>query len=253
MNRHERHNALVGLLGERQQVEVEAVAIELRVSVATIRRDLDHLAEQQLLTRTRGGAVARTVAYDLPQRYRSVRRLAQKQRIAEAAAAMVGPSMVIGLNGGTTTTEVARAIGEPGGCTVTIVTNALNIAGELAARPHIKVVTTGGVVMPQSYELVGPLAGRVLREVSLDIAFIGVDAVDPALGASAHSEHEASTNALLAQRARRLVVVADSRKLGTRAFARICAPAEIDLLVTDSEAPEQAAEFTRRGVRVLQV
>ncbi|GAA4659979.1 DeoR/GlpR family DNA-binding transcription regulator [Streptomyces buecherae] len=259
MNRYERHNMLLGLLAERRQLEVDSVAAELDVSAATIRRDLDHLAEQRLLTRTRGGAVAHTVAYDLPLRYKAMRHGEEKERIGRAAAGLVSRGMVVGLNGGTTTTEVARAIAtrtdgpdkadEP---VVTIVTNALNIANELAVRPHVKIVATGGVAMPQSYELIGPLAGHILREISLDIAFIGVGALHPELGASAHDEGEASINALLAGQARKLVVVADSSKLGEQAFARICAVSAIDVLVTDSNAPEQAKRFEERGVTVIQ-
>ncbi|GAA3377683.1 DeoR/GlpR family DNA-binding transcription regulator [Streptomyces sannanensis] len=250
---------MLKLLAERRQLEVESVAEELDVSPATIRRDLDHLAEQQLLTRTRGGAVAHTVSYDLPLRYKSVRQSSEKERIARAAAAMVRRGMVVGLNGGTTATEVARALAtrpdwpekadEP---LLTIVTNALNIANELAVRPQVKVVATGGVAMPLSFELVGPLAGLILREVSLDIAFLGVDAVDAENGASAHNEHEANINALLAARARRLVVVADSSKLGGHAFTRICETSAIDTLITDSGAPDEVRKFEERGVTVVQ-
>ncbi|MGW8672533.1 DeoR/GlpR family DNA-binding transcription regulator [Streptomyces niveus] len=263
MDRYARHNTLLELLAERGRLDVDDAAAELAVSAATVRRDLDHLAEQQLLTRTRGGAAAHSVSYGLPPRYKSVGRSAEKQRIGGAAAALVRRGMVIGLNGGTTTAEVARAVatradladapGRGGEPAVTLVTNALNIAHELAVRPHIKIVTTGGVAMPQSYELVGPLARHILGEVSLDIAFIGADAVDPEAGASAHSEHEASINALLAARARRLVVVADSSKLGTPAFARICPTDAIDTLITDTGAPDRASLFEERGVNVVQV
>nr|WP_202450182.1 DeoR/GlpR family DNA-binding transcription regulator [Streptomyces sp. SID4917] len=251
---------MLELLTERHQLEVDAVAAELGVSVATVRRDFDHLAEQRLLTRTRGGAIAHSVSYDLPLRYKAVRHASEKERIARAAAAMAERGMVIGLNGGTTTSEVARAIatradlqGTPDDPAITIVTNALNIAHELAVRPHIKIVTTGGVAMPQSYELVGPLARHILGEISLDIAFLGVDALDAESGAGAHNEHEASINALLAERAERLVVVADSSKLGARAFARICPVEDIGTLITDTGAPELTARFEERGVPVVQV
>ncbi|MFD7894758.1 DeoR/GlpR family DNA-binding transcription regulator [Streptomyces sp. NPDC059743] len=260
MNRHERHTTLLELLTERHQLEVDAIAAELGVSVATVRRDFDRLAEQRLLTRTRGGAIAHSVSYDLPLRYKAVRHASEKERIARAAAAMAERGMVIGLNGGTTTSEVARAIatradlqGTPDDPAITIVTNALNIAHELAVRPHIKIVTTGGVAMPQSYELVGPLARHILGEISLDIAFLGVDALDAESGAGAHNEHEASINALLAERAERLVVVADSSKLGARAFARICPVEDIGTLITDTGAPELTARFEERGVPVVQV
>ena len=115
-----------------------------------------------------------------------------------------------------------------------MVTNALNIATELAVRQHIKIVTTGGVARPQSYELTGPLATGVLEQVTLDLAILGVDAIDAAAGATAHHEGEASINRLMARQASKVVIVADSSKVGRRAFARICAAAEIDVLVTDT-------------------
>ncbi|MFI0776778.1 DeoR/GlpR family DNA-binding transcription regulator [Streptomyces sp. NPDC021212] len=260
MKRPERWNALLELLARDGKVEVDEAAAELAVSAATIRRDLDELARQQMLTRTRGGAVAHNMSYDLPLRYKTARRASEKQRIGAAVARMVEPGAVVGLNGGTTTTEIARAIAtrgelsgsEGGGPVVTVVTNALNIAHELAVRPHIKIVLTGGVARPQSFELMGPLATGVLAEVSLDLAVLGVDALDPERGAAAHHEGEAGINRLMAGRAARVVVAADSSKLGRRAFARICALDEIEVLVTDTGATEAAiAPYTEAGVRVI--
>ncbi|RNF92946.1 DeoR/GlpR family DNA-binding transcription regulator [Streptomyces botrytidirepellens] len=260
MKRPERWNALLELLGRDGRIEVEEAAAELAVSAATIRRDLDELAQQQMLTRTRGGAVAHNLSYDLPLRYKTARRASEKQRIGAAVARMVEPGAVVGLNGGTTTTEIARAIatrGElsdsvGGGPAVTVVTNALNIAHELAVRPHIKIVLTGGVARPQSFELMGPLATGVLAQVSLDLAILGVDALDPERGAAAHHEGEAGINHLMAERAARVVVAADSSKLGRRAFARICALDAIEVLVTDTGATEEAiAPYAEAGVRVI--
>src|SRR2546427_582203 len=83
---------------------------------------------------------------------------------------------------------------------------------ELARRQPIKIGTTGGVARPQSYELTGPLATGVLEQVTLDIAFLGVDGIDAVAGAMAHHEGEASTARLLAERAAQVVVAADSSK-----------------------------------------
>ncbi len=261
MDRYARWNALLELLTETGRVSVEDAAARLSVSQATIRRDFDQLAQQQMITRTRGGAVANGVSYDLPLRYKSAKHLSEKHRIGQAAAALVTPGMVVGINGGTTTTEAARALAARadrvgGGDTpgLTIVTNALNIANEMIVRSHIKIVVTGGVVRPQSYELVGPLATGILRELTLDMVLLGVDAVDVELGAAAHHEGEASINNLMAARARRVVVVADSSKLGKHAFARICPIDRVDTLVTDADAsPEVIAEFEAAGLRVLPV
>jgi DeoR family transcriptional regulator, aga operon transcriptional repressor len=260
MSRYRRWNDLLELLAADGQLSVEKAAQELGVSAATIRRDFVDLAAQQMLTRIRGGALAQAVTYDLPLRYKSERHPTEKQRIAVVAAAMVRPGQIVGLNGGTTTTEVARALavradlqaGGPLAPAVTVVTNALNIATELAVRQNIKLVATGGVARPQSYELIGPLATSVLEQVVLDVAILGVDGIDPEVGATAHHEGEASINALMTQRAARVIVTADSSKAGRRAFARICAATEVDVLVTDSGIdPAQAASLSDAGVRVV--
>ena len=260
MTRYRRLNDLLELLAEQGQVSVEQAAATLGVSAATVRRDFDDLAGQQMLTRIRGGAIARGVTYDLPLRYKTERHPNEKQRIAAVAAAMIPAGQVAGLNGGTTTTEVARALairadlqsGDPLAPALTVVTNSLNIAAELAIRPHIKIVVTGGVARPQSYELTGPLATGVLEQVVLDVAILGVDGIDAEAGATAHHEGEAAINRLMTRRAAMVVVAADSSKAGRRAFARICAAADVDVLVTDAGiGEEQAGRLTVEGVRVV--
>ena len=163
------------------------------------------------------------------------------------------------LNGGTTASEVARALAirpdlqdGTGAPEITVVTNAMNIANELVVRQHIKIVVTGGVTRGQSYELIGPFATLVLAELSLDWAILGVDALDPRAGATAHHEGEASINHLMATRAERVMIVADSSKLGQRAFARMCGLDEIDVIVTDRDAaPDALAPFADRGIRII--
>jgi DeoR family transcriptional regulator, aga operon transcriptional repressor len=259
VSRYRRWNDLLELLAAAGQLQVEDAAKALNVSAATVRRDFDELAKQQMLTRIRGGAVAQAVNYDLPLRYKSERQVSEKQRIGQLAASMVRAGQVVGLNGGTTTTEVARALATRpelshagAGSVVTVVTNALNIGTELAVRQHIKIVTTGGVARPQSYELTGPLATGVLDQVTLDVAFLGVDGIDAVAGATAHHEGEASINRLMGKQARKVVVVADSSKVGRTAFAVICGPAEIDVLVTDTGiAAADVALLEDAGIEVV--
>lgn len=259
MSRYRRWNELLELLATAGQLQVEDAAGALGVSAATIRRDFDELARQQMLTRIRGGAVAQGVNYDLPLRYKSERHPSEKHRIGAVAAGMIMAGQVAGLNGGTTTTEVARALATRSDLNppasspaVTVVTNALNIATELAVRQHIKIVATGGVARPQSYELTGPLATGVLEQVALDVAILGVDGIDAVAGATAHHEGEASTNRLMGRQASKVVIVADSSKVGRRAFARICTPGEIDVLVTDTGiTADDKARLKDAGVDVV--
>lgn len=155
--------------------------------------------------------------------------------------------MALGTGGGTT--ERAEPSEVP---LYTVVTNALNIAGELTVRPHFKIVMTGGVARGQTYELVGPLAEGVLNQVVLDIAVLGVDGVDPQLGVMTRHEDEAAVSRLFAERARKVVVVTDSSKMGQRAFARICGLDRIDVLVTDTGlAPDMAARLAESGIEVI--
>jgi DeoR family transcriptional regulator, aga operon transcriptional repressor len=259
VTQYRRWNALLDMVAVNGHVTVGEAARTLRVSSATIRRDLEQLAEQQMVVRTRGGAVANSVSYDLPLRYKTARHAVEKQRIGRAAAKLVAPGATVALNGGTTVSEVARALATRADMqhtsnapALTMVTNALNIASEMAVRQHVKIVLTGGVARGQSYELIGPLANLVLAELTFDWAILGVDALDAVSGASAKNEGEASINQIMADRASQVVIVADSSKLGQRAFARICPPERIDVLVTDSDVAETAvARFAERGIRVI--
>jgi DeoR/GlpR family transcriptional regulator of sugar metabolism len=260
---------LLDILGRDGRLDVGAASAELGVSAATIRRDLGHLSSQQLLTRTRGGAAPASVAYDLPLRYKSDRNAQQKVRIGAAAAALIPIGAVIGLNGGTTTSQVARALvtrpiqpaaesggslddGPDDGISYTVVTNALNIANDLAVRRTVKLVVTGGVARPSSYELIGPLAEPGLVRIHLDYAVVGVDGFDLAEGATADHEGEAAVTARMVARASTVVVVADSSKLGRSSFARVCTADAVRVLVTDSDADDTFIHSARTlGIEVV--
>lgn len=259
VNRSLRLASLLELLAERGQLQVDEIVAELGISPATARRDLDTLSEQQLLARTRGGALSLEVAFDLPIRYKSEQNTEQKQAIAQAASALVSKDQVVGLCGGTTSTAIAMALGsraditEPGGGTnLTIVTNAVNIASQLAMRPQIKTVLTGGVLNPRSYELVGPFTETTLQDLTIDIAFIGANGIDPQVGPTVHDELEAKVNSFMARRASRAVIVADSSKIGKRAFASINLARGYTTLITDRGiTDEQLRQFADSGLEVL--
>lgn len=258
MNRAARLIAVLDLLAETGEANVEDIITKFDVSAATARRDLDKLASQQLLTRTRGGAIRQSVAYDLPIRYKKEQYAPEKLRIAQAASALVQRGDVVGLCGGTTSTAVANALSlrsdlmeASSDHTLTIVTNAINIAAQLVVRPQIKTVVTGGVVQARSYELVGPYTDVVLEKITIDIAFIGVNGIDPVGGATVHDEREATVNSLMASRATRALIVADSSKIGCRAFASLD-PKTLNTLITDSGiTAEQRAAFAEHGIDVI--
>lgn len=261
MDRHQRLSALVDLIVDRGAIRVDDAVAELGVSAATVRRDLDALADQQLISRTRGGARANASTGDVPMRYRAVVKPNEKTAIARACANLIKPGEVIGCNGGTTTTLVAYEIGvrisaedefEENG--ITVVTNAVNIANDLVVRSRARVVVTGGVVRSRSYELIGPLADLVLPAINIDTLFLGINGLDPQAAIYANHEGEAAINAALVRAARRVVVVADSSKLTHPAFALIASIEAVDTLVTDSGAdPEIVRKLRAQNIEIILV
>ncbi len=245
LRRADRVSTILSRLSHDGSVDAGRLASEFAVSAATIRRDLQMLEDQKLLARTHGGAVASNIEYELPVRYRGGQHRDQKRAIARCAAARLphGP-LTIGFTGGTTTHEVARLVAER--FDLTVVTNALNIAIELALRPRLKLILTGGVSRTQSYELVGPLADHVLAGLNIGVAVIGVDGISVRGGLTTHDEVEAHTNFAMISRASRVIVVADGSKVGQDCLARICALSEVSELVTDSTADPSIVDAIRR-------
>jgi len=247
VGRQQRLSAILDRVGKDGSVDVKALATALGVSGATVRRDLQELSRSQLLVRTHGGALANDAA---PPQSETPHH-AEKRRIGHAAARLVDDNAVVGLTGGSTALELARAlVGRRG---ITVVTNAINIAAELVGRPGLRLVVIGGIVR-QSYELVGPAAEAMLANYHLDIAFIGVDGLTPEEGLTTHDEMEAQTDSTFLHRARRNVVIADSSKIGHVTFARISPLAGVDDIVTDRGASaEQLRALRNAGVRVVTV
>lgn len=251
-----RWRRVLDALAQRRTLSVNEAADLLGVSAATVRRDFGELARRQLATRTHGGVVASSVAYDLPARYRTSGD-DPRERIADAAAGRVVAGSVVAFNGGTTTTAVARRLGErpeirdAGEDAVTVVTNALNIASAMVLRPSIRTVVIGGVARPQSYELHGPFASRVLQDLLVDELFLGVDALGPE-GASCRHLGESVINSEMCAHAQRVTVVATAPKIGRVSLARICDLARVDALITDA-GDDAVAPLRDAGVDVTQV
>jgi len=249
--RAERLSAILDRVTADGRVDVADLSATLGVSGATVRRDLQALDRHQLVVRTHGGALAQQVGEEVPARLKAALRQPEKRRIGRAAADLVEDGSVVGMTGGTTALELARALADRRA--ITIVTNAIDIAAELAERRRLRLVVIGGIVR-QSLELVGPAAEAMLANYHLDTAFIGVDGLTPDEGCTTYDEMEAQTDLAFLRRARRVVVITDSSKLGRVTFARISHLDQVSAIVTDRGArPEQVDALRRAGVEVLTV
>jgi DeoR family transcriptional regulator, aga operon transcriptional repressor len=250
VKRNQRLNQIVSAIVARGSLDVVTLAEQFAVSQATIRRDLEVLEKQRLVSRTHGGATTHAAFNDLPLNYKTAQDLTEKRRIAQHALRFLDGARVIGLTGGTTVTEFARLLLDRDG--LTVVTNALNIATDLVVNPGLRVFAAGGEVRSSSQEAVGPAAESFLSDYNVDVSFLGVDGVDTDAGCTNYDPVGARVNAVLQQRARMNVVLADATKISKVALAQVCAMSDVDVLITDNRAPQPALDQIRRhGCRVV--
>jgi DeoR family transcriptional regulator of aga operon len=239
-------------------VAVGELADRLRVSPATVRRDLKVLQQRGLLHRTHGGAtpIDHSLYASLPldsSYEEQVRQHANaKRRIGLAAAALVDDGDTVALTPGTTTAQVARSIHNRKG--VTIIVTSVNVALELSNRQDLTVFVPGGFMRPSWFSLIGPSTIRAIRDFNIDKLFLGVNGIHPERGLTSANHDEAAVNRALVEQSRQKIAVADHTKLGAITSAVIAPTAMIDTLITDTETTDETlAPFRAIGIEVIQV
>ena len=242
-------------LEQRGFVRVRELSARFGVSTVTARNDLQALEERHLAQRVHGGAMP----VDRARWERSFEEVAsqhaaEKRAIGQAAAALVSPGESILLDVGTTTAAMASALVARSTLSdVTVITNGLSIALTLeAAHPRLSIVVTGGTLRPKQHSLVDPLAGSMLKGLSVDTVFLGCNGIDLDGGVTNINLPEADIKRAMIAVSRRCVVLADSTKLGTRALATVCEIDDVDVVVTDGAAdPDEIEALRARGVDVI--
>jgi DeoR/GlpR family transcriptional regulator of sugar metabolism len=214
----------------------------LGVSDMTVRRDLGSMASRGMLEKVHGGATAIAGRSTDEPGFEAKSSLEQpeKEGIAERAAQLVEPRTAIAISGGTTTWTLARLLGDVPG--LTVVTNSVPVADVLyrAGRSDQTVVLTGGMRTP-SNALIGPVAVSALRQLHVDMLFLGVHGMDARQGFTTPNLMEADTNRALMESAGKVVVVADHTKWGVVGLSSIGALEEADVLICDDRLSAEAA------------
>jgi DeoR family transcriptional regulator of aga operon len=233
----ERRRAILEIVNHEGRVLVQDLAPRFTTSQVTIRKDLEILHGQGLVYRTHGGALPVRAGALLDPSLREKEKLhrKEKQKIGAAAARLVKEGQSVVLDSGTTTTMIARTLREFQ--RLTVITNAVNIAADLAGT-KIEVILTGGILRENSFSLVGPLAEDTLRHLSADILFLGVDGFDVLFGLTTPNMLEAKVNRVMVEIARRTVVVCDSSKFGRRSLSLIAPPSAVHETITDGRIPK---------------
>ncbi len=250
-NTRSRRQQILQQLIEHGSVQVAELVGRYGVSAVTIRTDLGHFEEQGLATRTHGGAtLVRTPPQEQDIHEKDALNLPLKESIGSCAARLVQPGDNIIIDSGSTTMTLARHL--RGHRDVTVMTNGLNIAWELANAPGMNVLLTGGQLRKQSLSLQGSQAEASLNPYSFDTLFLGVDGLDLQFGLTTHDEAEARLNHRMVERARRIVVLTDASKFGRVSLHRIAYLDQIHAVITDAGIDEATREgLQRRGIDVL--
>jgi DeoR/GlpR family transcriptional regulator of sugar metabolism len=246
-----RLDRILAAVRETGQAAVSELSHSCGVSAVTIRRDLRELAEQGLLRRAHGGALLPAAAIPEPP---VIQRMAAghlwKEAIGRATAALVANGESVFIGSGSTTAYVARHLTDHQD--VTVVTNALNVAAELAPARGVTVVVTGGMLRPSELSLIGHITEQALREVRVDKVVIGMRAISLDAGLTNDYLPEVVTDRTILGMAPTLILVADHTKFGQVASAYVAPLEQVTTLVTDSGiAPQTLAGLRRLGVQVV--
>lgn len=251
----ERHRRIRRQLEERGSVHVADLARRMGVSEETIRRDLRALAAEGTAAIVHGGAILRRLtasgeAAIPPVERRQHVEQGPKSAIGARAAACVQDGQVVILDAGTTTLAVAQALRPEHH--LTVVTNSLVIAQVAAALPHATTYVVGGKLVPGSLSMIGPKARRDLATVRADWAFLGAAAIDVEGGFTSADPYEAEAKRAMIRAARRVAIVADHTKCGSRRFASFADAGDIHCMFTTAGIPSPVRRWLEAaGVEVV--
>ncbi|MFC4598455.1 DeoR/GlpR family DNA-binding transcription regulator [Cohnella hongkongensis] len=246
-------------LNARQQQMLEQISREgeVRVSVLkdtygvtemTIRRDLEKLEETGEVKRTFGGVIF--VGRDVALQERVGLLSEEKARIGRHAAALIKPGESVFIDGGTTTSQIARYL--PHGMSITVVTNSLTVVSELSGK-QIPVMMTGGMYLEATHSLSGPLAVQSIAGMAFHRAFLGTTGVTVEHGFSNSNIYEAEIKQLAVRQATETTIVADRSKFGTKMLISFAPLSGVQRIVTDREPDEPLALACRESGVLLEV
>jgi DeoR/GlpR family transcriptional regulator of sugar metabolism len=249
----ERQDHIARIVEEHGRARVTELAAQFGVSGVTIRKDLVVLEAEHRLVRTHGGALAidrsrPELSWEIRERLQTD----QKLWIGASGAALVHDGESIVLDASTTALSVARHLkGRGGWSQLTVVTNGLRIASELAGHPGITVLMLGGRVRWEAMSLVGQLGDGLFSRINVQKAFLGAAGFTVESGLADATDEEAQIKRSMVAAAREVIAIVDHTKWERAAFATFCPTDKISVVLTDEAAPDAMVRaLMGRGVQV---
>lgn len=247
-----RQAEILAIAREAGRVSVDDLSTRFAVTPQTIRRDLNEMCERRALTRVHGGAMIASTVENLAYEARKLVAQPHKRLIGEAAAALIPDQSSLFINLGTTTEQVARALSGRSG--LLVITNNLHVAVELYRSPGIEVIVAGGVVRGADGGVIGASAVEHIRQFRVDLAVIGISAIDPDGTLLDFDPREVQVSQAIIRNARRVMLVTDGSKFARSAPVRIAHLADVDVLVTDRLPSREVAGLCEaNGVELHEV
>ncbi|KIL38330.1 DeoR faimly transcriptional regulator [Gordoniibacillus kamchatkensis] len=245
---NDRQKQVMDQLNRAGEVKVTELKERFDVTEMTVRRDLEKLEQMGLVKRTFGGAIL--ASKDIALHDRSIVMAEEKSRIGQYAAALVQDGEAVFLDGGTTTLQVARHF--PAHASITVVTNAVNIAAELAEK-KISTIVVGGILVEATNSTVGPIAAETISRMVFDKIFLGATGVHSVHGFSNSNMYEAEIKRLAIQKSRESYVVIDHTKFGEQALFSFADLGHVHKIVSDQwpASEELAAALQAAGTEIL--
>lgn len=234
MYAEERRQAMADLIAQRGRLSVNELADVYAVTTETVRRDLSLLERAGIIRRVHGGAVPAQALTVLETAVgdRDLAQADQKDRIAKRALDLLpGPGSTVLLDAGTTTSRVATHL--PQDVALTVFTNAVPIAARLAGLSNVELHLLPGRVRRTTQAAVGEDTVAALDVLRADVVFLGTNGIHPELGLTTPDHSEAAAKRAMVRSGRRVVVLADSSKVGLEHTVRFAELRDVDVLVTD--------------------
>jgi DeoR family fructose operon transcriptional repressor len=246
----ERKVEIVNLLNTQGNVKVSELAKNYNVSEVTIRKDLQELEEEGLVKRVHGGAVlAHNAKFEPTFSEKASKLTDEKIAIGKLAASMIEDGDTIAIDAGTTTLQLAKYITARN---LTVITNSLDIAIELADRQSIEVIVIGGSLRSETRALVGPVADMVLENLVVDKAFVGANGVSAVCGITTPNIVEANTKKQIINSSKKAIILSDHTKFELISFAKIVDTNSVHCIITDYNLEEEIKkDFEVKGVKII--
>ncbi|MCI1966472.1 MAG: DeoR/GlpR family DNA-binding transcription regulator [Oscillospiraceae bacterium] len=248
----ERQEKIMELLLDKKSVKASELSKEYGVSIETIRRDLDTLSREGRLTKVYGGAVLeKVVAQEQNLSLRTSANHELKHEIAKIACRFVEEGQSIAMDTSTTNLEIAKMLKQSFN-RLTIITNGIDIAMELRDKEHFNTVLTGGTLRGDELSLVGGLAEEFLDKFHIDKVFASVSGISISNGFTDYGLGEYHVKMKMIERAREVIVPADSSKFDVISLLKVGNLDMCDLIITDSQISENVLrKYLENKVKVI--